>query len=135
MAANDWIAQDATNKGSEKTRRLKESVGAQRRRLPGAQSELMKIMVGYWTGKIEVDAVALIDGDKSVRVYVADFSIDIAEKICQNFRTRAATERMPACCVKGVNVVCIVLGLGSPPENLDMWIVSHIENMDPATTV
>jgi hypothetical protein len=134
MATNDWLAQDATSGGSQKTHRLKEVIAAQRRRLPGAQSELSKIVVSFWTGKIEVDAVALNDGDKSVRVYVADISIEIANLVCQNFRTRPA-QRMSACCVKGANLVCVVLGADTPPENLDMWIVSHIERLDPATTV
>lgn len=129
-----WINDDALNGGSANTQALKESIRAQRRRTPGTTSELERIVVGFWCGKIEVDAVSLNPGDKSVRVYVADVTEDVAAKICANFSARKAP-MFDSCFVKGASKICFVLGASTPPPSLAEWIMVHVENVDPAVVV
>lgn len=130
----DWIANDAANAGSENTKVLKESIATQLRRMDGALTELDRVLIGFWVGKIEVDAVCLTTGDKSVRVYVADIDEELASKVCMHFNSRPV-RKTSACFVKGARKVCVVLGLPMPPPGLDEWIMVHVEKVDPALTV
>jgi hypothetical protein len=130
----DWIKKDATNKGSVQTQALKECIAKQTRRMPGTLSELERIVIGFWTGKIDVDAECLVAGDKSVRVYVADVSEDLASSVCMHINARTVP-KSPACFVKGSSKICFVLGTPMPPDGLDEWIMTHIEKVDPALTV
>lgn len=130
----DWIANDAANAGSENTKALKESIATQLRRADGALSELDRVLVGFWVGKIEIDAVCLTTGDKSVRVYVADIDEDLASKVCMHFNSRP-TRKIASCFVKGARKVCVVLGLSQPPVGLDEWVIAHVEKLDLANVV
>jgi hypothetical protein len=130
----DWIQFDALKGGSRHTEALKESIATQTHRMNGALSELDRILIGFWTGKIEVDAVCLVAGNKSVRVYVADVTEDLASKVCKHISARKEP-KVPACFVKGASKICFVLGLPAPPRGLDEWVITHIEKLDPAVTV